>query len=104
MGQNLLRTSVIGFKFLIQLYPVAWMALSETLLSQASGLFGTVTSDDFLGDISRFGYVSSTAQCYGLYFFFGRGGLDGKHSHLTLGGSMLTTRAHAKAGPRKSVN
>jgi hypothetical protein len=37
------------------------MALSENLLPQGTGLFGTVTSASSLGDISHFGYASPTA-------------------------------------------
>ena len=84
-------------KFLIQLSPGAEMALSENLLSQSPGLFGTVTSASSLGDISHLGYASPTAQCYGLCFFSKRDGWENGH---TPGGSMLTTSSLCQSWPQ----
>lgn len=61
------------------------MALSENLLSQGSGLFGTVTSAYSLGDTSHFGYASSAFQ--GLVLREA----DWMENSHTQGGSMLAT-------------
>lgn len=62
------------------------LSLSQTLLSQGSGLFGSVTSASSLGDIKHFGCASPTAHCplpsvLACASSPTRGGLDGKHSH-----------------------
>lgn len=68
------------------------LSLSQTLLSQGSGLFGSVTSASSLGDIKHFGCASPTAHCpvFWLVLLLQRE-VDWMGNIHTPGGSVLTS-------------